>query len=36
MECYSAIKKKATMPFAITWTQLDIIMLSEVRERQVS
>ena len=33
MEYYSAIK---IMPFAATWIDLEIIILSEVRERQVS
>ena len=32
MEYYSAIK---IMPFAATWIDLEIIILSEVRERQV-
>ena len=35
MEYYSAIKKKEIMPFAATWMNLDIIILSEVRERQI-
>ena len=37
-EYYSAIKKNKIMPFAATWMNLDIIILSEVsqRERQVS
>ena len=30
MECYSAIKKNKMMPFAATWMQLEILMLSEV------
>ena len=34
-QCYSAIKKNKIMPFAATWTQLEIITLSEVRERQI-
>ena len=30
MEYYSAIKKKKIMPFAATWMQLEILILSEV------
>ena len=33
---YSAIKKKTIMPFATTWMDLEIVLLSEVRERQIS
>ena len=39
MEYYSAIKKNEIMPFTATWTQLEIIILSEVkpdRETQIS
>ena len=36
LEYYSAIKKDVIMPFAATGTQLEIIILSEVRERQIS
>ena len=38
MEYYSAVKrkKKERMPFAATWMGLEIVILSEVRERQVS
>ena len=35
MEYYSAIKKNEIMPFAATWMELEIIILSEVRERQI-
>ena len=34
MEYYSAIKKNK-MPFAATWTDLKIIILSEVSQRQI-
>ena len=33
MEYYSAIKKIEKLPFAATWMDLEIIILSEVRER---
>ena len=36
MEYYSAIKKNEIMPFAATWMDLEIIILSEVRKRKTS
>ena len=33
VEYYSAIKKNEIMPFASTWMQLEIFILSEVRKR---
>ena len=39
VEYYSAIKKNEIMPFAATWMDLEIIILSEVnqeRERQIT
>ena len=34
MEYYSAIKKNETMPFAATWMDLEIIILSEVSQKE--
>ena len=34
MEYYSAIKKNETMPFATTWMDLEIILLSEVSQTE--
>ena len=34
MEYYSAIKKNKIMPFAVTWMQLEIIILSEVSQEE--
>ena len=35
-EHYSAIKKNEILPFATTWMKLEGIMLSEIRERQIT
>ena len=34
MEYYSAIKKNEIMPFAVTWMELEIIILSEVSQTE--
>ena len=34
MEHYSAVKKNKIMPFAATWMQLEIIILSEVSQKE--
>ena len=34
MEYYSAIKKREIMPFAATWVELEIIVLSEVSQTE--
>ena len=36
MEYYSAIKKNKIMSFAATWMQLEIIILSEIRNRKTN
>ena len=33
---YSVIKRNEIMPFIVTWMELEIIIFSEVRERQIS
>ena len=34
MEHYSSIKKKKIMPFAATWMDLEIVILTEVSQTQ--
>ena len=34
MEYYSAIKKNKIMPFAATWMELEIIILSEISQKE--
>ena len=34
MEFYSAVKKNKRMPFAATWMDLEIVILSEVSQTQ--
>ena len=34
IEYYSAIKRNEIMPFAATWMQLEIIILSEISQKE--
>ena len=36
MEYYSAIKKNEIMSFAVTWMDLEIVILSEVRQKNTN
>ena len=36
MEDYSAVKMNAIMPFAVTWMDLEIIVLNEVSQRKTN
>ena len=36
MEYYSAIKRNETVPFAEMWTDLETVILSEVRKRKTN
>ena len=36
MEYYSAIKKHEIMPFSATWVNLQIVILSKVRQREIN
>ena len=36
MERFSAIKKNGILPFAMTWMELECIMLSEISQRKTN
>ena len=35
MKYYSVIKRNEIMPFAVTWKDLDVVMLSEVNQKEI-
>ena len=36
MEYYSSIKKNEIMPFSATWMNVEIVILSEVRQKKTN
>ena len=34
MKYYSAIKKNKKMPFAVTWMELEVLILNEVSQKE--
>ena len=36
MEFYLAIKKNEIMPFAVTWMDLETVILSDVKQRKIN
>ena len=36
MEYYSALKKNETVPFAATWMDLEVVILSEISQRKTN
>ena len=34
MECYLVMKKNKIMPFAVTWMELETLILSEVSQKE--
>ena len=34
IECYSAIRMNGIMPFAVTWMDLEMVILSEVSQTE--
>lgn len=33
-ECYSTMKKKEMLPFAVTWMELEGVILSEISQKE--